>query len=131
MSEHVFALDIGTQSVTGVLLKERDSQFEVIDFCSKQHGERAMLDGQIHNVVQVAEIIKQVKNELEKKHGPLHKDGVAPAGPTVKKIQAEKIIQIQNRPITSVEEIKHKELSSVKKDQLALIKENEENQYKK
>jgi len=129
MSEHVFALDIGTQSVTGVLLKERDSQFEVIDFCSKQHGERAMLDGQIHNVVQVAEIIKQVKNELEKKHGPLHKVCVAAAGRALKTIQAEKTIQIQNRPITSVEEIKHLELSAVQNAQLALINENDESVF--
>src|SRR5690625_877132 len=121
MSEHVFALDIGTQSVTGVLLKERDSQFEVIDFCSKQHGERAMLDGQIHNVVQVAEINKQVKNEMEKNHRPSHKVSVTSSSRELKTIKAEKTIQIQDRPITTVEEIKHLELSAVQTAQLARI----------
>src|SRR5690625_2349669 len=125
MSEHVFALDIGTQSVTVVILKERVRQCEVIDFCSKQHGERAILDDQIHNVDQEAEIIKQVKNELEKKHGPLHKVCVAAAGRALKTIQAEKTIQIQNRPITSLEEIKHLELSAVQNAQLALINEKD------
>src|SRR5690625_7652191 len=89
-----------------------------------------MLDGQIHNVVQVAEIIKQVKNELEKKHGPLHKVCVAAAGRALKTIQAGKTIQIQNRPITSVAEIKHLELSAGQNAQLELINENDEHESK-
>src|SRR5690625_1986490 len=129
MNEQVFALDIGTQTVTGVLLKEKDKKYEVIDFCSKQHGDRAMLDGQIHNVVQVAEIIKQVKSELELKHGPLHKVCVAAAGRALKTVQAEKTIQIKDRPITDVEEIKHLELSAVQNAQIKLISENDENSY--
>src|SRR5690625_2186291 len=129
MSEHVFALDIGTQSVTGVLLKERNQQFEVIDFCSKQHDERAMLDGQIHDIVQVAEIIKLVKNELEAKHGPLRKVCVAAAGRALKTVQAAKTVQIKDRPIVSLEEVKHIELSAVQNVQLTLLNENDKNVF--
>src|SRR5690625_7485271 len=87
MNEHVFALDIGTQSVTGILLTKDESNFTVTDFYTEQHKERAMLDGQIQDVVQVAEVITSVKSKLEEKHGPLRKVCVAAAGRAVKTIQ--------------------------------------------
>ena len=36
-----------------------------------------MVDGQIHNVMYVAELINEIKRELEEKHGPLTKVSVA------------------------------------------------------
>src|SRR5690625_1348272 len=126
MDEHVFALDIGTQSVTGLLLKQENETYRVIDFCIRQHKERTMLDGQIQNVVQVAEVIADVRKELEKKHGPLAKVCVAAAGRALKTIQAEKSIQIQDQPITTEEEVKHLELSAVQHALTKLTKENNE-----
>ncbi len=126
MSEHIFALDIGTQSVTGVLLQEKDNLYDIVDFCTKHHEERAMLDGQIHNVIQVAKIITEIKETLEKNYGPLKKVCVAAAGRALKTIHSEKTISIDKQMITSNEEIKHLELSAVQNAQLSLMEENDE-----
>lgn len=127
MNEHVFALDIGTQSVTGIILQKTNDSYKVIDFCVRQHKERSMLDGQIQNVVQVAEVITEVKCALEKKHGLLQHVCVAAAGRALKTIQTEKSISIKDKPITSEEEIKHLELSAVQQAQALLAKENKHN----
>ncbi|HHY21780.1 MAG TPA: hypothetical protein GX525_07830, partial [Bacilli bacterium] len=42
----IFALDIGTRSVIGLLLQKINHEYELIDVCIKEHGERSMLDGQ-------------------------------------------------------------------------------------
>lgn len=125
MNDHVFALDIGTQSVTGILLKKIQDKYKVIDFCVRQHQERSMLDGQIHHVVQVAEVIKEVKNELEKKSGPLTKVCVAAAGRALKTVNATKTIHIKDNPLTSEEEVKHLELSAVQQAHQQLTEDNE------
>lgn len=129
MNEHVFALDIGTQSVTGILLAKDESNFTVTDFYTEQHKERAMLDGQIQDVVQVAEVITSVKSKLEEKHGPLRKVCVAAAGRALKTIQTTITIPIDERPIKTEEEIKHIELSAVQQAQLQLAEEQESSFY--
>lgn len=129
MNNHVFALDIGTQSVTGILLEKVNDKFKVIDYCIRHHQERSMLDGQIHNVVQVAEVIKEVKRELEQNYGPLQKVCVAAAGRALKTVYAEKTFNIKDKPITTEEEVKHLELSAVQQAQRKLTDENNR-QYK-
>src|SRR5690625_5091412 len=125
MNEHVFALDIGTQSVTGILLKKmNDKSFKVIDFCVKHHNERSMLDGQIQDVIQVAEVITEVKHSREKTYGPLEKVCVAAAGRALKTIRTEKTISIKDTPITTDDEVKYLELSAVQKAQVLLSEEN-------
>src|SRR5699024_5687921 len=120
MNEHVFALDIGTQSVTGIVLQKNEQSFTVSDHYTMQHKERAMLDGQIQDVVQVADVIINVKEHLEGKHGPFEKVCVAAAGRALKTIQTTISIPIHERPITSEEQIKHLELSAVQQAQFQL-----------
>ncbi|KHF29219.1 Competence protein A [Anoxybacillus sp. BCO1] len=57
----IFALDIGTRSVVGIILKETDGQYQVEDIVIKEHEERAMLDGQIHDVLAVSKVIIDIK----------------------------------------------------------------------
>ena len=66
MSEHktqgndlIFALDIGTRSVIGVVGKAEGDRFKVLDVETAEHKKRAMLDGQIDNIRQVAEKLKK------------------------------------------------------------------------
>lgn len=127
MNEHIFALDIGTQSVTGILLEKKNDTYNVVDFCVRKHNERSMLDGQIQNVIQVAEVISEVKNELEKEHGPLENVSVAAAGRALKTIHSETTIDISQHSLTNPEEIKHLELSAVQNAQVALT--NDSNLY--
>src|SRR5690625_3517740 len=129
MNDYVFALDIGTQSVTGIILEERNSKYEVIDYYIEQHKERSMLDGQIHNVVAVSEVITKVKNKLEQTYGPLHDVAVAAAGRALKTVQATKEKNISTYPLHDHDEVKHLELAAVQKAQRKLIKEKNKNSH--
>ncbi len=124
----IFALDIGTHSVTGIILEQTKEKYTVIDYCMKEHKERSMLDGQIHDVVEVSEVIREVKEALEKKNGPLHKVCVAAAGRALKTIHASATIQLHQQPIIEQETIKHLELSAVQAAQVKLAEvENSQN----
>ena len=105
MTSKLFALDIGTRSVVGIILEEHEDQYHVADILVKEHKERAMVDGQIHNVLYVAELISEIKTNLEEKHGPLTKVSVAAAGRALKTEQASVTINIKNRPIFTEEDI--------------------------
>ena len=121
MSSKLFALDIGTRSVVGIILVEQDEHFHVIDILMKEHKERAMVDGQIHNVLYVADLIKEIKTELEEKHGPLKKVSVAAAGRALKTEQASVTVSIKNRPIFTEEDISRMELQAVQLAQAKLL----------
>jgi len=45
MGDIIFALDIGTQSVSGILLEQKGEQICIIDYYTEQHAERTILDG--------------------------------------------------------------------------------------
>ncbi len=79
--ERLFSLDIGTRSVIGIVAEKEADGLKIVAIERQEHKTRAMLDGQIHDVPQVAEIIKSVKKALEKKIGvPLKSVSVAAAG---------------------------------------------------
>jgi len=124
MEGPVFALDIGTQSVTGILLNNENETYEIIDFCTRLHKERTMLDGQIQHVAEVAELISEVKTELEEKHGTLTDVCVAAAGRALKTISAQQSIDITEKRLTTGEEIRHLELSAVQQALSTLTEED-------
>ncbi|MCR4782613.1 MAG: rod shape-determining protein [Lachnospiraceae bacterium] len=79
--EYVFGLDIGTRNVVGTVGYMSDGEFHVACEVTKQHKTRAMLDGQIHNIARVSEVVCEVKEELEAKiNQPLTKVCIAAAG---------------------------------------------------
>ena len=79
--EKIFALDIGTRSVIGIVAeKDEDGVLHVLATTRQEHKTRAMLDGQIHDVLQVATVIRQVKKTLADQVGPITKAAVAAAG---------------------------------------------------
>ena len=88
--EHlVFGLDIGTRSIVGTVgYRKQNNQFIVLAQCIKEHETRAMMDGQIHDIVQVSETIRTVKEELEKQIGrKLTQVCIAAAGRVLKTVQ--------------------------------------------
>lgn len=129
MAEKLFALDIGTRSIVGIILEQTGETFHVVDILIKEHKERAMVDGQIHNVVLVAELIKEIKGELEQKHGPLTKVSVAAAGRSLKTEQATVSIPIKNRPIFTDEDIARLELQAVQQSQQQLLQTKDEQSH--
>lgn len=77
----VFALDIGTRVVLGLIMEKTASGYEVKASARTEHGQRAMYDGQVHDVEEVAKAVLKVKNELEEKTGTTLKTvAVAAAG---------------------------------------------------
>ncbi|MGF3105883.1 cell division protein FtsA [Rossellomorea sp. DUT-2] len=123
-TQKIFALDIGTRSVVGIILEEINGIFQVSDILVEEHKKRAMLDGQIHDVPAVAEVISSIKAQLEKIHGPLHKVCVAAAGRALKTETAASTLTIKGKPLLQKNDILHLELSAVQHAQ-ALAAENE------
>ena len=93
--EKIFALDIGTRSVIGIVaVHEENDSLTIIATHREEHKTRAMLDGQIHDVPQVASVIKSVKNELEKQVGKLTSAAVAAAGRALYTVTATSEVEV-------------------------------------
>ena len=77
----IYALDIGTRSIIGVVGRVEDERFQVLAIEKEEHGKRAMLDGQIEDIAQVAKVAQRVTERLEEKLGcTLERVCVAAAG---------------------------------------------------
>ena len=93
--EKIFALDIGTRSVIGIVAEQDDDgQLNIIATHRLEHTSRAMLDGQIHDVPQVAEVIIRVKNYLADKVGELKNAAIAAAGRALYTMTAEAVLEV-------------------------------------
>lgn len=62
----IFALDIGTRTVIGTAGIVKNKKFNVISEYCLEHTERAMIDGQIHDVELVAGTVNVIKQKIEK-----------------------------------------------------------------
>lgn len=101
--ERIFALDIGTRSVIGIVAEREANGLHIVASERQEHKTRAMLDGQIHDVPQVAAIIESVKKELVKQTGTLKSAAVAAAGRALYTMTAEADMEI-NGLITTDQE---------------------------
>lgn len=119
----IFALDIGTRSVVGLILEKKKESYHVLDVFSAEHSERSMLDGQIHNVPAVSDTISYVKTHLENIYGPLKTVCVAAAGRSLKTQRAKVDLDITGKPIFDRQSLLHLELSAVQKAQFQLASE--------
>ncbi|ACA44462.1 cell division protein FtsA [Clostridium botulinum] len=112
----VFALDIGTRSILGAVGVVRDKKFHVIEESYVEHEERAMIDGQIHDVSLVANAVIKVKRDLEEKIGiELNKVSIAAAGRFLKTYTAKSELNVDNEKEIDKDTIRSLELTSVKK----------------
>ncbi len=55
----------GTRSVVGTVGYMEHKKFKVVAQCVKEHDTRAMMDGQIHDIAKVGQIIYKIKMQLE------------------------------------------------------------------
>ncbi|EJO5346578.1 rod shape-determining protein [Clostridium botulinum] len=112
----VFALDIGTRSILGAVGVVKEKKFHVIEESYVEHEERAMIDGQIHDVSLVANAVKKVKMNLEEKLGiQLNKVSIAAAGRFLKTYTAKSELNMDNEKEIDKDTIRSLELTSVKK----------------
>jgi cell division protein FtsA len=88
LHEDIFVLDIGTRSVMALLAKMEKDELIVSHLCFKEHRNRAMQDGQIHDVQQVTEIIEDLLLEIKSLSGTeIKKVAVAAAGRSLKTVK--------------------------------------------
>ncbi len=112
----IFALDIGTRSIIGTVGIIKDKKFQVV--CEKylEHEERAMVDGQIHDITLVASIVQKVKNYLEEElQIQLNEVSIAAAGRFLRTIDVKTEIELNEDEEVNKEIVRSLELSAVKK----------------
>lgn len=96
----IFALDIGTRSVIGVVCAQRDDGFEVLCVESAEHTERAMIDGQIEDIEKTARVVREVRAAVEQSLGTqLHDVHVAAAGRILHTQRAEYEMEMGDLPV--------------------------------
>ena len=96
----IFALDIGTRSVIGVVCAQRGEMFGVLGVESAEHTDRAMIDGQIEDIDKTAQVARTVKRALEEKLGvELHDVHVAAAGRILRTQRASFEMEMGDLPI--------------------------------
>jgi len=116
--EHlVFGLDIGTRSIVGTVgYKENNNNFVVVAQFVREHDTRAMMDGQIHDILKVSETIEEVKKELEKQIGRRLTDVcIAAAGRVLKTITVKADYEFQSETTVNEEHIHSLDLIGVEK----------------
>lgn len=117
----VFTLDIGTRTVIGLVIEYRDDLYRIIDSEVVEHEERAMLDGQIHNVNQVARQVKLVKERLEERLGIiLERVAIAAAGRALRTVDYDNIVEFDGKKTITAEDVQALEFSAVQKAQTQL-----------
>lgn len=113
--ELIFALDIGTRSIIGTVGTISEKKFQVIAESYIEHEERAMIDGQIHDIQLVASGVKRVKKELEASLNiTLTKVAIAAAGRFLRTTEVKSEIEVDADKEIDREAIRSLELTAVK-----------------
>ncbi|WBW96036.1 cell division protein FtsA [Oceanirhabdus sp. W0125-5] len=111
----IFSLDIGTRTVIGTVGVMRDKKFSVICEEIIEHEDRAMVDGQIHDIELVKEGVQKVKEKLESTLGfKLTKVAVAAAGRLLKTTEVKSELEVEGDKEITKEIIKSLEMTAVK-----------------
>lgn len=123
----VFGLDIGTRNVVGTVGYRDDSdRFHVAAQYSMEHGTRAMLDGQIHDIGKVSKTIRVVKEQLEGMiEQPLTEVCIAAAGRVLKTVTTHVDYEYPEETVVTGEMIHTLELLGVEQAQNILREEND------
>jgi len=115
LEQLIFALDIGTRSIIGTVGIIAEKKFQVIAESYIEHEERAMVDGQIHDIQLVASGVKKVKSELESiLNMSLTKVAIAAAGRFLRTTAVKAEIEVDQDKEIHREIIRSLELTAVK-----------------
>lgn len=122
----IFALDIGTRTVVGVLAKKTPQGCKVIDMETVVHEKRSMADGQIEDIKAVSGDIKKVKRELEARSRIQLRDVcVAAAGRALRTMRASWEYKLPENKIITAEALKATELDAVRRTCESFSKKND------
>ncbi|SHJ80447.1 cell division protein FtsA [Anaerobranca californiensis DSM 14826] len=110
----IFALDIGTRTVIGLICQIENEKIKVLAHHMAVHKDRAMKDGQIHNIPKVAEVVKEVKEVLEKKVGrKLTKVAIAAAGRALRTVKGKGYRNFKDIPLLSKKHVQELEIQGL------------------
>lgn len=111
----IFALDIGTRSVIGTAGIVQDKKFNVISEHCMEHKERAMMDGQIHDVGLVANSVDMIKKQIEKDlNMKIENVSIAAAGRFLRTVTVKEEMEIDYDREINRDTIRSLELTAVK-----------------
>ena len=124
---HIFALDIGTRKIIGLVMQKGATGYQVLDAEMIEHSTRAMVDGQIHDVEAVAAVIQEIKERLEGRLGfPLETAAVAAAGRALKTARGQ--VRKRRGVLTEMsrDEVQALEIEAVQQAQYQLSQQDNE-----
>lgn len=111
----VFALDIGTRTIAGLILASTSEGFELKEAIMHQQLPGAMSDGQIHHIDAVASTIGKIKSELEQSQGvTFNKVAVAAAGRSLRTQSGESSLELAVNQRLSADDVRALELDAVR-----------------
>ena len=116
----LFALDIGTRSIVALIGEKSEAGIRVLAAERHEHTTRAMLDGQIHDVPEVAKVIRSLKMKLEKDFGPLRQVAIAAAGRSLSTLNATAELDVHSRGYLTQQEERTLELTAIQTAQKQL-----------
>jgi len=118
----IFSLDIGTRNVVGAIGHKTEEQYDVLDYEIIEHPERAMFDGQIHDIDMVVRVVNKIVHALEERTGyKLSKVAIAAAGRALKTEKIRTAQTIDDTREISKEETDALEMAGIQKAQENLI----------
>lgn len=121
----IFALDIGTRTVVGVLAEKTADGYKLIDMETQAHESRSMTDGQIEDIDAVAAVVKSVKTALERRQLiKLQRVCIAAAGRALRTLRHSCAHDVSSKRVISAEDIREAELEAVRSAEEAFTEEN-------
>lgn len=127
VTDQVFALDIGTRTVIGLLMGISEKGYKIKHCLIEEHNSRSMLDGQIHDIDQVAKVVRTITQKLGKKSGmKLKKVAVAAAGRALKTMNMKASREVSPLVAITPELVHELELEAVQGAQMALIEKEKQ-----
>lgn len=121
----IFALDIGTRTVVGILAQKDGDGYKLIDMETREHESRSMTDGQIEDIDAVAAVVKAVRSELEKRQSvKLQRVCVAAAGRALRTLRHKSGYDVSAKRVISAEDIRAAELEAVRSAEEQFTGEN-------
>lgn len=114
MEKEIFALDIGTRKVMGIVACQNGDCLEILDAEVIEHPQRPMFDGQIHSIEEVAKTVRRLKEHLEKRQNKkLTKVSVAVAGRNLLTYKSKASAEFDLEEEITQETVKNLELEAI------------------
>jgi len=111
----IFALDIGTRTVVGVLAEKTADSYRLIDMQTQAHESRSMTDGQIEDIDAVAAVVRSVRAALERRQSiKLQRVCIAAAGRALKTLRHRSSCDVSGLKSITAEDIRAAELEAVR-----------------